>query len=143
MALKPRPASKLLLVKTTAHGVDDQALEILRDRLSDFSILDLDRHRDFVSLATPRATILVAGGDGAVSIVARELAGDHRRLGILPLGTFNNFARALGIPEALEDAIQVIRGGRTRPVTIGRINGQPFLEAAAVGMFGEAIVLGE
>ena len=64
-------------------------------------------------------------------------------LGILPLGTYNNFARGLAIPSGLGRAIAVARAGATRPVTLGRINGKYFLEAAAIGIFGEAIVLGE
>jgi diacylglycerol kinase family enzyme len=86
---------------------------------------------------------VVAGGDGTVGFMARGLAGSRRRLGILPLGTFNNFAHGLAIPPSLDRAIAVVRAGATRPVTLGRVNGRYFLEAAAIGLFGEAIVLGE
>jgi len=86
---------------------------------------------------------VVAGGDGTIGRVARALAGTRRRLGLLPLGTYNNFARALGIPVRLERAIEVVHAGRVTGVTLGRINGRPFLEAAALGVFGEMIVMGE
>jgi diacylglycerol kinase family enzyme len=87
--------------------------------------------------------VLVAGGDGTVGVVLRALAGTDRQVGLLPLGTFNNFARSLGIPEDLDRAIDVVRTGRPRPVTLGRVGDRPFLEIAAVGLFGELIVLGE
>ena len=103
------------------------------------SIRDSDVWRRLSS----RATVVAAGGDGTVGFVARALAGSRRRLGILPLGTFNNFAHGLRIPANLDRAIAVVRKGATRPVTLGQINGRYFLEAAAIGVFGEAIVLGE
>jgi diacylglycerol kinase family enzyme len=86
---------------------------------------------------------VVAGGDGTIGAVLRALAGTDLQVGLLPLGTFNNFARSLGIPEDLDRAIEVVRTGRPRPVTLGRVAGRPFLEVAAVGRFGELIVLGE
>ncbi len=76
-------------------------------------------------------TIVAAGGDGTVRTVAQGLVGTPLRLGILPMGTDNNFARALGLPFALE--------GRERRVDVGRIGGEYFLEAAGVGLFADAI----
>jgi diacylglycerol kinase (ATP) len=64
-------------------------------------------------------------------------------LASFPFGTFNNFAHGLAIPPSLDRAIAVVRDGTTRPVTLGLINGRYFLEAAAIGVFGEAILLGE
>ena len=87
--------------------------------------------------------VVVAGGDGTVGVVVRALAGTQRRIALIPLGTFNNFARSLGIPEDLDAAVEVARSGRPRPVTLGRIEGRPFLEVAAAGAFGELIALGE
>lgn len=75
--------------------------------------------------------------------VARTLADTPHPIGILGLGTFNNFARALGIPEDLDEAIRVVKEGTPRPITLGRVDGRPFLEAAAIGVFGEAIEFGQ
>jgi len=87
--------------------------------------------------------VVVAGGDGTIGAVLRALADADCQVALLPLGTFNNFARALRIPEDVDGAIEVARTGRPRPVTLGRVNGRPFLEVAAAGRFGELIVLGE
>jgi diacylglycerol kinase family enzyme len=89
------------------------------------------------------ALVVAVGGDGTVGAVARALTGTRRTFGIVPRGTFNNFARSLGIPLDFDDAIRIIRRGRARPVTVGRVNGRPFLEAAAVGLFGDVVALGE
>lgn len=52
--------------------------------------------------------VIAAGGDGTVSGVGAELVGRTARLGVLPLGTSNSFAAALGIPAVLESAIALI-----------------------------------
>jgi diacylglycerol kinase family enzyme len=87
--------------------------------------------------------LVVAGGDGTIGRVLRAAAGTGRTVGLLPLGTFDNFTRSLGIPEDLEAAIQVVKTGRPRPITLGRVAGRPFLEVAAIGVFGELMALGE
>src|SRR5689334_13890599 len=48
--------------------------------------------------------VVAGGGDGTVSAVASVLAGTSSRLGVLPLGTLNHFAKDLGIPLALDAA---------------------------------------
>jgi diacylglycerol kinase family enzyme len=98
---------------------------------------------DVRALVGDAETVVVAGGDGTTGLVLRALAGSRCRVGLLPVGTFNNFARALGIPGDLDEAIEVVRTGRPRPVTLGRAGGRPFLEIAAVGLLGELIAVGE
>jgi diacylglycerol kinase family enzyme len=61
-------------------------------------MVDFNPRKDFTRELTPQATVVVAGGDGTIGFVARALAGTKRRLGILSLGTFNNFALGLGMP---------------------------------------------
>jgi diacylglycerol kinase (ATP) len=117
--------------------------EKLRRALSDHLVIEFDHTKDITSLITDEAVVVVAGGDGTVGHVARALAGTRHPVGVLGLGTYNNFARALGIPADLDEAIRVVKEGRLRPITLGRVNGRPFLEAAAVGIFGEAIELGQ
>jgi diacylglycerol kinase family enzyme len=141
--VKERAATSVVLVSSAAGSVTQEIEHRLREVFKDDLVLDFDPTQDFFSFLTPGAKVIVAGGDGTVRFVARRLAGTDHPLGILPLGTFNNFARSLGLPMDLEAAIQAARHGRPTPVTIGRVNGEPFLEAAAAGMFGAAITLGE
>jgi diacylglycerol kinase (ATP) len=141
--VKQRAASSVILISGAAGSVTEEIQSRLRDVFKDDLVLDFDPKQDFRSWLTPGARVIVAGGDGTVRFVARRLAGTKHPLGILPLGTFNNFARSLGIPMDLEAAVQTAHHGRPTPITIGRANGQPFLEVAAVGMFGAAITLGE
>jgi diacylglycerol kinase (ATP) len=115
----------------------------LRKAFADHLVIDFDPTQDFEELITPDARVVVAGGDGTIGFVVRKLADTPHPLGILSLGTFNNFARALKLPVSLAGAIRVMKEGRAREITLGRVNGTVFLEAAAVGLFGETIALGE
>ncbi|MDF0602618.1 diacylglycerol kinase family protein [Psychromarinibacter sp. C21-152] len=81
------------------------------------------------------ATVVAVGGDGTVSTVAEILAGTGTALGVVPAGTFNYFARGLGVPQDPEAALQAIAEGTVRPVTLGRINGRVFLNNASVGIY--------
>lgn len=83
-----------------------------------------------------RAGIVVAaGGDGTVSAVAGAVAGSAARLGVLPLGTFNYFARGLGIPDDLDGALAVLDTGVPRRIAIGTVNGATFLNNASLGLY--------
>ena len=79
--------------------------------------------------------LIVGGGDGSISAAAGALAGTPTRLGILPLGTLNHFARDLGIPAELEEAAAVIAAGAERSVDVAEVNGRPFINNAAIGLY--------
>lgn len=98
--------------------------------------------RDALSRGARR--VIVGGGDGTVSLVAGLLAdggaGDPIAargevvLGILPLGTGNDFARNLHIPRDLDGACRIIAAGRVRAVPLGVANGRVFLNALSFGI---------
>lgn len=80
-------------------------------------------------------TIVAAGGDGTVTTVAGCLAGTGVRMGILPLGTFNFFARTHGIPETLSGALRLLDTVGDVPLDAARVNGHLFLNNASVGIY--------
>jgi undecaprenyl-diphosphatase len=87
--------------------------------------------------ATP--LVIAAGGDGTVGSVADRMAGTDVVLGVLPLGTSNDFARSLGIPTRIEQAASLLRSGKVSRVDLGRVTpaaGRPvhFAHAATVGL---------
>ncbi|TFW46341.1 diacylglycerol kinase [Bacillus sp. 005/A4HT-01/001] len=84
--------------------------------------------------------IVAAGGDGTINEVVNGLAPLEKRpkLGIIPVGTTNDFARALGIPrEDILKATDAIIDGVAKPLDIGNVNGQYFINIAGGGRLTE------
>src|SRR5207245_729830 len=65
------------------------------------------------------AIAVAAGGDGLVGGVITHIAESSLLLGILPLGTANDIARSLGIPQDLQRAVEVIAQGKEQEIDIG------------------------
>lgn len=85
--------------------------------------------------------IVAAGGDGTLNGVINGVAdkADAARVGLIPLGTGNDFARTLGIPTDLEAAIEVVRGGETRAIDLVRVTSDEvryFVNVSAGGFSG-------
>ncbi len=87
--------------------------------------------------------VIAAGGDGTVHEVATGLVGSKSALGIIPLGTMNNLAHSLNIPETIDKACAVIVGGETHAVDVGKINDHFFTEVAGVGLEAALFSAGE
>ena len=80
------------------------------------------------------AVVIAAGGDGTVRLVAQELAGTGVPLGVIPLGTANDFARANGIPDDIAGALDRIVRRSTRAIDLLEVNGRPFVTAGGIGI---------
>ncbi|MBU8899659.1 lipid kinase [Corallococcus sp. M34] len=133
-----------MLVVNTRSRSGREAFAQARERLAALGVTLQSSH----ALATPeqlRAVleqgihggvrrILVGGGDGTVSHAVGALLGRDVTLGVLPLGTGNDFARSLGIADSMEAACAVIARGYAARVDVGLANGRPFLNAASVGL---------
>ena len=149
----------LLLVNPVAGGKpgsgpglsDDPALltaDALRGALErrglEVSHRELAEGDDLAELARHAADtghdVVVAGGDGTVSLAAGALVGHpDATLGILAMGSFNNMARGFGVPVTLEEALEAIGSGSSTGVDAGWVvreedDGRPFFEAAGVGV---------
>jgi YegS/Rv2252/BmrU family lipid kinase len=84
--------------------------------------------------AEPVDAVIAAGGDGTLIgaiPIALELGVP---MGIVPLGTFNDLARTLGVPSAIPDACAALTRGRTRTIDVGRVNGRYFVNEASLGV---------
>ncbi|MFL5755334.1 MAG: diacylglycerol/lipid kinase family protein [Chloroflexota bacterium] len=78
--------------------------------------------------------VVAAGGDGTAGLIGRELLGGDVALGILPLGSAMNIARAVGIPRDLDEAAAILATGEVRRIDVGRVNGDVFFEAVSLGL---------
>jgi len=80
--------------------------------------------------------LIAGGGDGTLSLAARHLAYRDVALGIVPLGTTNNFARTLGIPLNVAGAVGLLTRGKVADVDLGQVNGTFFANLVSVGLSG-------
>jgi diacylglycerol kinase (ATP) len=67
--------------------------------------------------------IIAAGGDGTLNEVVNGVApnADKLQVGLIPLGTGNDFAKMLSLPDSIEDCIDVVRAGKVRPIDLVRV----------------------
>ncbi len=85
--------------------------------------------------------VLAAGGDGTLNEVVNGLApaADHVRMGLIPLGTGNDFARMLELPSSVEECLEVIQAGHVRKIDLVRVTSDQvryFLNVSAGGFSG-------
>jgi diacylglycerol kinase family enzyme len=81
----------------------------LRKAFADRLVLEFDPKQDFEELIPPTAQVLVAGGDGTIGFVVRKLADSKHPIGIISMGTFNNFAAALKLPNRSTEQLKSLR----------------------------------
>ena len=140
---KTKRATSLVIMSSKAGSMTPQIEAKIRKAFGTSLIVEFDPKMDLEKLVTPNGTVVVAGGDGTIGWVITRLADTRHPVGILAMGTFNNFSKSLQLPPTIDAAIRVIKQGRPHPITLGRLNGKIFLEAAAIGLFGETIAAGE
>jgi YegS/Rv2252/BmrU family lipid kinase len=86
------------------------------------------RYRDRVDL------VIVGGGDGTLNAAIEGLLDTQLPLGILPLGTANDLARTLAIPQSIPKACEVIAQGHSQRIDLGRVNHKHFFNVASLGL---------
>ncbi len=86
------------------------------------------------AIAAGAECVVAVGGDGTINEVAEGLFGHEGvKFGVMPFGSGNDFARCTGIPAEAEGALDVILGGFTRKLDIGRANDRFFVNVAGIG----------
>lgn len=96
--------------------LEDEGIECLREAAGDVD------------------AVIAAGGDGTVIGAIPPALERGVPLGIVPLGTFNDLARTLGVPSSIPEACRIITEGRTRAIDVGRVNGCHFVNEASIGV---------
>jgi diacylglycerol kinase (ATP) len=141
-----------IIVNPNAGSVEElEALEAQLGRLPGSEVLRTEAAGDAERLAREAVRdgadmVVAAGGDGTLNEVVNGLSEDFgkARLGLLPLGTGNDFARSIGVPDDLEGALAVLENGAARAVDVARaiIGGSGetcrfFVNMSAGGFSGE------
>lgn len=138
----------LLIFNPGAGDQSEELLSQLTQHLAPIDVQILKKETDLQELTSHAlqagySYLVVAGGDGTVEGVAVGLLGTRVPLGIIPVGTYNNFARSLGVPEDWETACQGICKGVTRSVAVAYCNGEPFFECVGCGLDAALFPTGE
>ena len=144
MAPETPPARRICVILNEGSGRTDQAQEAIAEveRLlkGHGEVRRITNGHD-IEAAAERAvdegfdTLVSAGGDGTIMTVAGVAARRGVTLGILPFGTFNFFARGLGLPEDPVEAARVLLTGAARDWPVAEVNGQIFLNNASLGIY--------
>ena len=135
----------LVILNTNARNGDGQMAGVQR-ALSDAGIeamiVESESEQQAVKSLREYAgetdAIIVGGGDGTLNALLPEILKANRPVGVLPLGTANDFAASIDLPDDLDDAVRTIAAGHTRDVDVAYANGKPFLNSVNIGL-GERI----
>jgi lipid kinase YegS len=147
--MKDFPASLLILNGKSADNAPlRQAVERLREEGAEIHVRVTWEKGDaprYVEEAQQlgAGTVIAAGGDGTINEIASALIASRRdnapALGILPMGTANDFATSAGIPVDLEKALRLAITGRDVPIDAARVNDKTCFINMATGGFGTRI----
>ena len=139
-----KQSRRAILIVNTQSRRGERAYSEARQRLTDagtvleaaYPVRNAERLPEIVreEIAKGRKFIIVGGGDGTISSVVDHFAYKSVVLGVLPLGTANDFARTIGIPLDVERAIDVLVNGKVADVDLGKINHDFFANGASIGM---------
>ena len=140
--MKPLPRQAILIVNAMSRsGADvfDEACAKLKDagiELIEAHAIEQPEQMDpAIEAAIAKAPmVILGGGDGSLSSNVDHFMGTGTVFAALPLGTANSFAGTLGLPKDLDGAIDVIANGTRERIDLGCIDGDYFINAAAIGL---------
>jgi YegS/Rv2252/BmrU family lipid kinase len=90
------------------------------------------------SAAAGGEVVVVMSGDGLIGQIGGALAETGVPMGVIPGGRGNDFARVLGIPTEIPEAVALIANGAVRKIDVGEVNGRRFLGIASCGFDSDA-----
>lgn len=143
MHTQPRRTDRVAVVVNTASRTGARALPLVESALRRTSeeVLVHPAHGGAElagalrsALAEEPDLLVVGGGDGTIGCAAGLVAHTPTTLGVLPLGTANDFARTLEIPTTLTGAVDTLLDGKVVDVDLGRVDGRAYLNVASLGL---------
>lgn len=93
-----------------------------------------DMDKTVIDAVARAPMVIIGGGDGSLSSNVDHFVGKDTVFAIVPLGTANSFAKTLGMGTDIDAAVDVIANGRRRRIDLGMIDGDYFVNAAALGL---------
>jgi diacylglycerol kinase family enzyme len=141
-------AAPLIFVVNAAAGIQQAAKQraaiesalIAAGRAGDIVLAEpanlavASRQAAFKAAVTHTAVVAV-GGDGTISTVSQAAHAEGCAIGVIPMGTFNYFARTHGIALDIAQAMQTVLYSAAMPVQVATVNKQVFLVNASLGLY--------
>lgn len=143
------PAIEVIVNSGSGSVLGDETARTLRERFIAFGIRAnvhlATSGEEIIKLAKQAAisdteVVVAGGGDGTISAVAAEIAGAGKTLGVLPLGTLNNFSKDLGIPQNLDSAVRTIAHGVPVEIDLAEVNGRVFINNSSIGIYPKMVL---
>jgi YegS/Rv2252/BmrU family lipid kinase len=136
MFFNPSSGSKTSPAELSAleQAASDDGLDVIHvSRDLDCTSLIRERMREGTRL------FVAAGGDGTINAIIQPLIHTDAILGVIPVGTYNHFAKDLGIPLPWREALDVVVSGATRPIDAASVNGRFFVNNVSMGLYPELV----
>lgn len=137
----------LVVNPAARHGHDRGTIDAVTRGLGSRYRVDLvvpssagEVERTVRAASTAHDAIVVAGGDGTIHRAVCGLAGAPTPLGVVPMGTGNDFARGCGIPLSPGGAMRRILDGRTRRLDLVRVNDRVYCTVGLIGVASESAI---
>ena len=83
--------------------------------------------------------VIAGGGDGTLNSIANEMKDGDVAFGVLPLGTHNHFAKDVGVPLDLAEAVRALANGKVVDLPVAEVNGKLFLNFSSLGLHVEIV----
>lgn len=128
------PTSGVKLPPGLEDAASDAGLEVVR-LAAGLDCAGLIRSR----MAEGRRLFVAAGGDGTVNHVIQALVNTDAVLGVIPVGTYNHFAKDLGLPLGWRAALDVVLSGATKQIDAARANERFFVNNISMGLYPELV----
>ncbi|MBA3284118.1 MAG: hypothetical protein H0U27_03530 [Nitrosopumilus sp.] len=140
----------ILIVRNSKSGLIDQGEEIKEGifflKESGFLVHEIyiedvisKEHFDKKCVKYTPKTVIALGGDGTVNLLANHLVGSEIRLAVIPYGTFNHFAKHIGIGTEIKGAFETVITGETINIDTAEVNGKVFVNFSCVGFYSQLI----
>ena len=132
------PTSGTRVVAAEKQALESAAVD------AGLEVIHLDRHVNVTNAIRERMNagsrlFIAAGGDGSINHVIQPLVNSEAILGVIPVGTYNHFAKDVGIPLAWSEALQVVLNGETRQIDTARVNERFFVNNLSLGLYPELV----
>lgn len=86
-----------------------------------------------------RRLFVAAGGDGTVHHVVQPIVNSEASFAVIPVGTYNHFAKDVGMPLDWKEALEVALTGETRQIDVARVNERYFVNNLSIGLYPELV----